>query len=336
MPKNFADRLLDAIDEKQNPSCVGLDPVVSDIPSTLKKRLLDEYKGRMESGNKWKVLFEATGEAIFRFNQGIIDASSEIVPVFKPNMAFHQQYGPEGVHAFWRTVDYIRQKGALVIADVKLEDIGKTASFYARGFLGAVELIDGTMASSFNVDAVTLSPYIGSDSVGEFVKVCAEHGKGGFVLDKTSNPSSGELQDLKLDDRHGGRLLYEHTALLIEQWSAALKGERGYASLGAVVGANYPEQAVRCREIMPNAVILVPAYGAQGGTGKDTIPNFNEDGYGAIVNNSSMLIFAYKFEPYRSRFGEEKFAEAARESALAMREDVISAMRSSGKIPSKW
>lgn len=273
---------------------------------------------------------------MFRFNKGIIDATHDIVAVFKPNIAFHECYGPDGADAYWRTVDYARQKGALVIADVKRGDIGKTASHYANGFLGTVELIDGTSVSGLGADAITLAPYIGSDSVGEFAKVCAEHGKGAFVLDKTSNPSSGELQDLKFDDRHGGRLVYEQMALLIDQWGAPLKGERGYHSIGAVVGANYPEQAKRCREMMENAIILVPAYGAQGGTAQGAMTNFNGDGYGAIVNNSSALIFAYKKPGYKEKFGEDKFAEAAREAAQVMREDLVSAMKSSGKSPAGW
>ncbi len=337
IPRNFADRLLDAIDERRNPSCVGLDPTITDIPDHMKRAVIEDYKVyEIDPYERLEVLFQATGEVLFRFNKAIIDATHDIVPVFKPNIAFYECYGPEGEKAFLRTLEYIKQKGTLVIADVKREDIGKTAGFYSKGFLGTVELIDGTSISTFNADAVTLSPYVGSDSIGEFTKVCAEHGKGAFVLDKTSNPSSGELQDMKFDDRHGGRLMYEQMALLIDQWGQQLKGERGYTSLGAVVGAIYPEPAARCREMMENAFILVPAYGAQGGKGKDTIPNFNEDGYGAIVNNASKLIFAYKDDLYRPKFSPAEFAKAARESALVMREDIVGAMRSSGRIPSGW
>ncbi len=336
MPRNFADRLLDEIDAKQNPSCIGLDPTVAEMPPHIGREVLEEFKiYELDPPARTEALWKATGEAIFRFTRAIIDATYDIVPVVKPQMAFYECYGPEGVHAFLRTVDYARQKGLLVIGDVKREDIGKTAGFYARGYLGTVELIDGTSMPNFNVDAVTLSPYIGSDSVNEFIKVCAEHGKGAFVLDKTSNPSSGELQDMKFADVYGGRLLYEQIALLIDQWGGALKGERGYSSLGAVVGATYPQQAARCREMMENAIILVPGYGTQGGTGSDTVSNFNKDGYGAIANNASRLIFAYRHEPYR-KYGEKRFAEAARESALAMREDIVTAMRATGKIPAKW
>ena len=337
MPRNFADRLLDEIDAKQNPSCVGLDPTVVELPPYLKKEVLDEAKiYDRDPGERTEALFKATGEALFRFNKAIIDATCDIVPIVKPQMAFYECYGPEGVRAFLRTVRYAKQKGLLVIEDAKREDIGKTASFYAKGHLGVVELLDGTQVPNFDVDSMTLSPYIGSDSVGEFVKVCADLGKGVVVLAKTSNPSSGELQDMRFADVHGGRFLYEQMALLVDQWGGTLKGERGYSSLGAVVGATYPEQAVRCREMMENAIILVPGYGTQGGTGRDTLPNFNSDGYGAIVNNASKLTFAYRQEPYRSKFGEKKFSEAAREAALVMRDDITGAMRVAGKLSSKW
>ncbi|MFA4819869.1 MAG: orotidine-5'-phosphate decarboxylase [Candidatus Aenigmatarchaeota archaeon] len=337
MPRNFSDRLLDEIDAKQNPSCVGLDPTVVELPPHIGRQVLEEFKVyELDHSARRDALLKATSEAIWRFNKSIIDATHDIVAVVKPQMAFYECYGPDGVRTFMRTVDYAQQKGLLVVEDAKREDIGKTASFYAKGHLGTVELIDGSRTPMFDVDAITLSPYIGSDSVGEFVKVCGEHGKGAFVLDKTSNPSSGELQDMRFADVHGGRLLYEQMALLVDQWGGVLKGERGYSSLGAVVGATYPEQAVRCREMMENAIILVPGYGTQGGTGRDVVPNFNEDGYGAIVNNGSKLIFAYKHEPYKSRFGERQFAEAARESSLVMRDDITGAMRAAGKLPSKW
>ena len=336
MPRNFADRLLDEIDTKQNPSCIGLDPTIVELPPYLKKEVLDGVRiVELDPAERREALFKATGEVLFRFNKAIIDATHDIVPIFKPQMAFYECYGPEGVRAFLRTVEYAKQKG-LALEDAKREDIGKTASFYAKGHLGTVELIDGSQTPNFDVDAMTLSPYIGSDSVDEFVKICADLGKGVFVLAKTSNPSSGELQDMRLADVHGGRLLYEQMALLVDQWGGRLRGERGYSSLGAVVGATYPEQAIRCREMMENAIILVPGYGTQGGTGKDTLPNFNEDGYGAIVNNSSKLIFAYRLEPYRTKFGEKGFAEAAREAAIAMREDIVSAMRATGRIPAGW
>ena len=337
MPRNFADRLLDEIDAKQNPTCIGLDPTVVELPQHLKKEVLEEARiCDLEPDQRNEALFRATGDALFRFNRAIIDATYDIVAVVKPQMAFYECYGPEGMRAFLRTVRYARDKGLLVIGDAKREDIGKTASFYAKGHLGVVELLDGTQAPNFDVDAITLSPYIMSDSVGEFVKVCAELGKGSFVLDKTSNPSSGELQDMRFADEHGGRFVYEQMALLIDQWGAALKGDRGYSSLGAVVGATYPEQAARCREMMENAIILVPGYGTQGGTGRDVVPNFNPDGYGAVVNNSSRLIFAYRFEPHISKFGECEFSQAARESAIDMREDIVGAMKAAGKVPSTW
>ena len=258
-----------------------------------------------------------------------------LIPVTKPNIAFYEKYIGHGTDAYYRTISYALKNGMVVIADVKREDIGKTAKQYADGFLGVVELITGRFVSSYNADSITLSPYVGSDSVSEFVKVCQEFGKGAFILDKTSNPSSGELQDLKFDDQFGGRTVYEQIALLIDQWGASLKGERGYSGLGAVVGATYPEQAKRCREMMENTIILVPGYGSQGAKGPDTIPNFNDDGYGAIVNNSSKLANAYREKGFE-KYGPNKFAEATREAAQLMRDDIVFSMRSSGKIPSGW
>ncbi|MBI2583034.1 MAG: orotidine-5'-phosphate decarboxylase [Candidatus Aenigmarchaeota archaeon] len=335
MPRNFADRLLAEIDATQNPSCVGLDPRISRIPRAIRERAVESRLAGF-SGDRREALLEATADAIVAFNKAVIDATADVVPAYKPNVAFYECYGPAGLRAYRETIAHIRQKGRIAIADVKREDIGDTSKSYADGFLGSVELADGSSTSVFDADAVTVSPYVGSDNTLQFVTVCAQQGRGAFILVKTSNPSSGELQDLRFDPQHGSRTLYEQMALLVDQWGTKCRGDRGYSSIGAVVGATFPEQAARIREMMENAIILVPAYGAQGGAAKDVMPNLNNDGYGAIINNSRNLIFAYTREPYSSKFGEAKFAEAAREDALAMREDLVSTMRASGRIPVGW
>lgn len=338
MTKNFADSLLDAIDEKQNPSCAGLDPVLSEFPPHLLQEVLDEYRkehdfDKLDYFQRRELLRQASSEAIYRFNVAIIDAIADVVGVVKPNIAFYEKFVAPGINAFERTIRYAKSKGLLVIDDSKRTDIGKTSQAYAQGHLGQVELIDGSRDVGFDADAMTVGVYPGSDSVGEFIKVANEFGKGIFVLDKTSNPSSGELQDLIYSDQFGGRTTYEQVALLVDNWGRELKGERGYS----FVGATYPEQAQRCREMMGDAIILVPGYGGQGGTADDTMPNFNKDGYGATVNNSSALTYAWKKDPIlREKYGPHGFAQAAREAALLMRDDILSAMERHDKLPSGW
>jgi orotidine-5'-phosphate decarboxylase len=322
--RNFADRLLDKLDEVQNPSCIGLDPRIADIPNFIKEEMLDKH-GKS---------FKAVGYAIFEFNKRIIDATRDIVGVYKPQMAFYEQYGPWGVYAFQETAQYIKSRNRIVIGDAKRNDIRDTAQAYSDGHLGTVELIDGSHTSGFDVDAITVNAYLGSDCIKPFVDNCKKFGKGIFVLVRTSNPSSGEFQDRRFDEQYGGRRLYEEMALYVNQWGQEVVGDRGYSSVGAVVGATYPEQAKRAREIMERSIILVPGYGFQGGMGRDTIPNFNRDGYGAIVNSARGIIFAYQKELYRAQFREEDFDKAAREAALDMRKDLLSALKEAGI--SRW
>lgn len=290
---NFADELMKAIDKKQNPSIVGLDPRIESIPESVKE-------GKTEA------------EAFLAFNKGIIDAVCDTVPAVKPQNAFYEQYGAEGVRAYIDTIKYAKSKGLLVVGDVKRNDIGSTAKAYAQAHLG----------KAFGLDAVTVNAYLGTDGIKPFLEKTPE-GKGIFVLVKTSNPSSGELQDKLLDD---GRSVYEAMAELVKGWGKENEGTRGYNSVGAVVGATYPKEAELLRKIMPKTIFLVPGYGAQGGGADDVVPCFNEDGYGGIVNSSRGIIFAYK------KLGGD-FDEAAGKAAEAMREDLKKSLSKAGKWP---
>jgi orotidine-5'-phosphate decarboxylase len=331
MPRNFADRLLDKIDEMKNPSVVGLDPRIRDIPNSVIKNAIKEvcdYSHKELKDLDIEEKFEATAEAFFQYNVGIIDATFEIAGINKPQMAFYEQYKAPGIKAFEKTVNYAKSKGNIVIEDAKRNDIKETAEAYADGHLGVVELFDGSFHSSLNVDAITINGYLGSDGVKPFIDVSKKHGKGFFLLAKTSNVSSGELQDLMLDEIHGGRKVYEQMALKANLWGEELVGDRNYSSVGIVVGATYPEDAVKIRKLAEKAIILVPGYGHQGGRGRDTIRNFNIDGYGAIVNNSRNLMFAYLTKDFK--MPPEKFGEATKKAAVAMKEDIVGAMKEAG------
>ncbi|MFH1229184.1 MAG: orotidine-5'-phosphate decarboxylase [Candidatus Aenigmatarchaeota archaeon] len=334
MPRNFADRLLDKIDEMKNPSVIGLDPRIQDIPKKVIQNAIKttcDYSKRKLGELTLDDKFRATAQAFFDFNVGIIDSTCEIAGICKPQYAFYDQYGHHGVKAFEDTIEYARSKGMLRIGDKKKNDIKDTAQAYADGALGVVELADGSSHSSFDLDALTVNGYLGSDGIKPFVDVSKRHGKGIFLLVKTSNASSGELQDLVLDPVHGGRKVYEQMALKANQWGEELLGERGYSSLGVVVGATFPTDAVSVRKKAEKAIILVPGYGFQGGMGKDTVPNFNKDGYGAIVNSSRGINFAYKSKDFAT--APENYGKAAANSAESMRNDILTAMKDAGIIP---
>ncbi|MCK4327373.1 MAG: orotidine-5'-phosphate decarboxylase [Candidatus Diapherotrites archaeon] len=308
---NFADRLFNAIEKKQNPSVVGLDPRISQIPDSIKQERVAKFGDTPQ----------AVAASFVAFNKKIIDAIKGIVPAVKPQMAFYEAYGPYGVEAFQITCKYAQDSGLLVIGDAKRNDIGSTAVAYAKGFLGEVNTIKGKARVHY-VDALTVNSYLGSDGVKPFVDE-AKNGKGAFLLVKTSNPSSGELQDLRLKE---GETVYEAMAKLVDKWGEEVVGERGYSSIGAVVGATYPGEAQRLRLLMPKTPILVPGYGAQGGGAMDTMPCFNDDGYGAIVNSSRGIIFAYQ-----KKGGE--YDAAARDAALAMKRDLSDALMKKGIYP---
>lgn len=311
------DRLVEAIRSTEAPICVGLDPQMGFLPEELKEKAFREYGETLEGA----------AEAIWQFNKAIIDATYDLIPAVKPQIAMYEMYGIEGLKAFAKTVAYCQEKGLIVIGDVKRGDIGSTSAAYAAAHLGEVTVGSQTVAP-FGEDICTVNPYLGSDGVQPFIKECAAHSKGIFVLVKTSNPSSGEFQDrLAADDDGQTRPLYELVGKKVDEWASdpALIGKSGYSEVGAVVGATYPQMGETLRRIMPKSYILVPGYGAQGGTGKDLVPFFDKDGLGAIVNSSRGIIAAYKKEPYAERFGSA-YADAAREAVLDMKKDIAQAI----------
>lgn len=305
---HFADRLTRAIAEKESPICVGLDPRFDQIPKFIKDKQVEKF-------GKTK---KAIAASLLEFNINIIDAVKELVPVVKPQIAFYEMYGPEGLWAFASTCKYAQEQGLIVIGDAKRNDIGSTCEAYAQGFLGKVDVF-GEKEDIFHIDSLTVTPYLGSDGIKPFVKQCEENEKGIFVLVKTSNPSSGELQDLPVGDTS----VHEHLAELVALWGKDNIGENGYSFVGAVVGATYPEEARYLRNAMPHSIFLVPGYGAQGGGAADVKPCFHENGSGAIVNSSRGIIFAYAKD---KKFSEENFADAAREATIAMKEDLKSVL----------
>ena len=300
------DKLVENIRKTKAPVVVGLDPMLSYIPS----RIID--KAIREQGETC----EAAGAAIWEYNKGIIDVTYDLIPAVKPQIAMYEQFGLPGMEAFKKTVDYCKEKGLVVIGDVKRGDIGSTSAAYATGHLGKVQ-IGSKRVAGFDEDFITVNPYLGTDGVKPFVDVCKEENKGIFVLVKTSNPSSGGFQDKKIE----GRALYEVVGEYVDKWGAEVIGNCGYSQVGAVVGATYPEMGKVLRELMPKSYILVPGYGAQGGTSDALRPYFNSDGLGAIVNSSRGIICAYKQEKYAA-FGEENYADASRQAVLDMIEDI--------------
>ena len=252
-----------------------------------------------------------------------MDAIYELVPAVKPQIAMYEQFGLPGLSAFYKTVQYCKEKGLVVIGDIKRGDIGSTSEAYAVGHLGKVQ-VGSKSYYGFDEDFVTVNPYLGSDGVNPFIKVCKEEKKGIFVLVKTSNPSSGEFQDRQIADA-GNRPLYEVVGEQVAKWGETHMGDT-YSYVGAVVGATYPEMGKVLRKIMPKSYILVPGYGAQGGKGADLVHFFNEDGLGAIINSSRGIIAAYQQEKY-ARFGAENFADASRAAVLDMKEDIEQALQ---------
>ncbi len=299
--------LVDRIRKKQTPILVGLDPMLSYIPEFLQKEAIREHGETLE----------AAAKAVWNYNKEIVDAICDIVPAVKPQSAMYEQFGVPGLEVFQRTIKYCKEKGLVVIGDVKRGDIGSTSAAYAAGHLGNVR-VGSKKLSVFDEDFITVNPYLGSDGIQPFIDVCREEKKGIFILVKTSNPSSGEFQDQKID----GKPLYELVGEHVAEWGEQCMGD-DYSYVGAVVGATYPEMGRVLRKVMPKSYILVPGYGAQGGTAKELAPYFNEDGLGAIVSSSRGIIAAYR-QPAYEKYGERGFAEAARQAALAMKEDIDS------------
>ena len=299
--------LIEKIKSKNAPVVVGLDPMFSYIPKHITDRAFEQFEETLGTA----------GEAIWQFNKEIIDQIYDLVPAVKPQIAMYEQYGLPGLMVFDKTVKYCKQKGLIVIGDIKRGDIGSTSAAYANGHIGSVT-IGRTELRGFYEDMVTVNPYLGSDGVHPFIDACKLHNRGIFVLVKTSNPSSGEFQDRLVD----GKPLYELVAEKVDEWGAdCMDGE--YSEVGAVVGATYPEMGAVLRKKMPKAYILVPGYGAQGGTADSLRPYFNEDGLGAIVNSSRGIICAYQQDKYKE-FGDKNFALASRQAVLDMIDDINS------------
>lgn len=291
------------------PIVVGLDPMLNYIPEQVQQKAFAEYGETLEGA----------AEAIWQFNKEIVDKTYDLIPAVKPQIAMYEQFGLPGLAAFKKTVDYCKEKGLVVIGDIKRGDIGSTSAAYAVGHIGKVK-VGSKIYAPFDEDFVTVNPYLGSDGVNPFLDVCKEEKKGIFVLVKTSNPSSGEFQDQKID----GRPLYELVGEKVAAWGSEVMGDE-YSYVGAVVGATYPEMGKVLRKVMPKAYILVPGYGAQGRKGKDLVHFFNEDGLGAIVNSSRGIIAAYKQEQY-AKFGAENFGDASRAAVETMVADIKGAL----------
>ena len=302
-------KLVEKIRKTGAPIVVGLDPMLAYVPDHVQQKAFAEFGETLEGA----------AEAIWQFNKEIVDHVCDLVPAVKPQIAMYEQFGVPGLAAFKKTVDYCKSKDLVVIGDIKRGDIGSTSAAYAIGHLGKIR-VGSKEYVPFDEDFATVNPYLGSDGVNPFIKVCQEEKKGIFVLVKTSNPSSGEFQDRLILERP----LYEYVGEKVAEWGAQCMGE-DYSYVGAVVGATYPEIGKVMRKAMPKAYILVPGYGAQGGQGKDLAHFFNEDGLGAIVNSSRGIIAAYKQEAY-ARFGAEHFGEASRAAVEAMRNDIRSAL----------
>ena len=302
-------KLISNIRKTNAPIVVGLDPMLNYIPEHIQKKAFAEFGETLEGA----------AEAIWQYNKGIVDATYDLIPAVKPQIAMYEQFGIPGLIAYTKTVDYCKSKDLVVIGDIKRGDIGSTSAAYAVGHLGQVQ-VGSRKYAGFDEDFATVNPYLGSDGVKPFMDICKEEKKGIFVLVKTSNPSSGEFQDRVID----GRPLYELVGEKVAQWGDELVGDE-YSYVGAVVGATYPEMGKVLRKIMPKTFILVPGYGAQGGKGADLVHFFNEDGLGAIVNSSRGIIAAYKQEKYKE-FGAENYADASRAAVKDMIADISGAL----------
>lgn len=299
------DRLCAAILEKNNPTVAGLDPKLDFIPAFIKEASFLKY------GNT----LEGAADALLTFNKGLIDALYDIVPAVKPQCAYYEMYGWQGVKALYETVKYAKEKGLFVITDGKRNDIGTTMEAYAAAHLGSVS-VNGVHIAPFDGDALTVNGYLGTDGIAPLLQICKDKDKGIFVLVKTSNKSSGELQDKQIGDE----TVYRTMGNMCENWGDDTHGKYGYSAVGAVVGATYPEQLAELRNALPHTFFLVPGYGAQGGGAKDVAPAFDANGLGAIINSSRGIMCAYK----KGGFSEEQYAEAARAEALRMRDELLS------------
>lgn len=300
---NAIDRLIDKIKETNNPTVIGLDPRYEILPKCV--------------ANKYPKTLEGASKAIIEYNKALIDATYDIIPAIKPQIAFYEMFGIAGMEAFKETCKYAKEKGMIVIADIKRGDIGSTVQGYSNAYLGKTKVGDKEEAI-FDVEFVTVNPYMGTDCVKPFIEDCKKYNKGIFILVKTSNPSSGELQDARLES---GEEVYKRVAELVEHWGEELRGEYGYSSIAAVVGATYPKQLEELRKIASHTYFLIPGYGAQGGKAKDIALGFDKNGLGGIINASRSLMCAYQSDFWKDKYTEEEYAKATRAEALRMKDE---------------
>lgn len=299
--------LVAMIRKKGNPSVAGLDARLTYIPEAIVRRHL------MLHGETLR----AAAESIVEFNCGLMDALSDVIPAVKPQAAYYELLGSYGAMALKETIDYAHAKGLYVIADVKRNDIGATASAYAEAYIGKT-CVGDTEIAPYGADSATVNAYLGTDGIEPFLKECRGRDKSIFVLVKTSNPSSGEFQNRDME----GRPLYARVAEMMAAWGEGLDTACGYNQVGAVVGATYPEEQKIIRELLPKAYFLVPGYGAQGATAKDIANAFNDDGLGAIVNSSRGIMCAWK----KTGNNGADYKEAARAEAIRMRDEIVAAI----------
>lgn len=308
--KNAMDVLIEKIKEYDNPTVIGVDTRYDMVPECVRKKYSTDLKGMCS--------------AMLEYSKALIDATYDIIPAVKLQSAYFEMYGVEGIKLYKEMIDYCKEKGMVVMADVKRGDIGSTSAGYSRAYLGK-NMIDEKEQAIFDVDFATVNPYMGSDCVMPFVEDCKKYDKGIFVLVKTSNKSSGEIQDVKAED---GEEIYKKVAKLVNTWGSELIGENGYSSVSAVVGATYPKQLQELRELMPHSYFLIPGYGAQGGKAEDIALGFDKNGLGGIVNATRSLMCAYKSDLWKDKFAEEDYAKATRAEAIRMRDELNSAIKS--------
>ena len=307
--KNAIDILINKIKEYDNPTVIGVDTRYDMVPECVRK--------------KYDTTIEGMCKAMLEYSKALIDATYDIIPSVKLQSAYFEMYGVEGIKLYKEMIDYCKEKQMVVMADVKRGDIGSTSAGYSRAYLGK-NIINEKEEPIFDVDFATVNPYMGSDCVMPFVEDCKKYDKGIFVLVKTSNKSSGEIQDVKAED---GEEIYKKVAKLVNTWGNDLIGENGYSSVSAVVGATYPKQLQELREIMPHSYFLIPGYGAQGGKAEDIALGFDENGLGGIVNATRSLMCAYKSDLWKDKFAEEDYAKATRAEAIRMRDELNNAIK---------
>ncbi|MCD1258898.1 orotidine-5'-phosphate decarboxylase [Paenibacillus athensensis] len=313
MQQSFAERLCKQIALKKSHAVIGLDPVIDKLPSVLVQKAIDAY-GKTSEG---------AAHAFLLFNKLIIDAVSDLAAIVKPQLAYYEVFGAPGIEAYWRTVEYAHSQGMLVIADAKRGDISSTADAYAQAFFSKSS---PWKSPDQWVDSLTINPYLGSDSLLPFIESANTHAAGTFILLKTSNPSAGDLQDLRLDN---GLKMTDKVSQFILSLQETEKTTHAYSSVGAVVGASYPEDLAYFRKKLPRSIFLVPGYGTQGNFSANLSHAFNEDGYGALISASRSINYAFGTQIHAD---EGTISDMIRKAALTMNEDINHNLTLSNKL----